>query len=225
MTAGKFITFEGGEGAGKSTQARYLSERLMAHGITALVTREPGGTPFAEAVRNIVLTPATAPKAPLAEALLFSAARADHLGQLIVPALARGDWVISDRFADSTRAYQGAAGGLAPETITDIERLTLGGVAPHLTVVLDLDPAVGLARSDQRRGAQTPGTFVATDTFEGRRLAFHQRLRQGFLDIAKGEPHRVAVVDGFQNPLAIADAVWRLVEERLLVGSLPGQST
>jgi dTMP kinase len=218
MKVGRFITFEGGEGAGKSTQVRLLAERLAARGVVAVVTREPGGTPFAEKVRDIVLTPDTAPKAPLAEALLFSAARADHVDQLIRPALQRGEWVISDRFADSTRAYQGAGGGLPVATVAEIERIALAGLVPDLTIVLDLDPAVGLARADQRRGAQTPGAFVATDTFEGRRLAFHQRLRQGFLDIAHAEPQRIAVIDAFQNPLTIADAVWRLVDERLGLG-------
>lgn len=216
MTLGRFITFEGGEGAGKSTQARYLAERLASKGVPAIVTREPGGTPFAEKVRDIVLTPETAPKAPLAEALLFSAARADHVEQLIRPALQRGTWVISDRFADSTRAYQGAAGGLSPDIVGEIERIALGGLTPDLTIVLDLDPRVGLARADQRRGAQTPGAFVVTDTFESRRLAFHEKLRQGFLDIAAREPGRVVVLDGFQNAVTIAEAVWRLVEARVL---------
>ena len=216
MTTSRFITFEGGEGAGKSTQVRLLAERLTAAGLTAVLTREPGGTPFAEKVRDIVLTPEFAPKAPLAEALLFSAARADHLEQVIRPALARGEWVISDRFADSTRAYQGAAGGLSPLTIDAIEHIALGETKPHLTIVLDLDPKTGLARANARRGAQTPGTFVATDTFEGRKLAFHERLRQGFLDIARAEPARVAVIDAFQNQLTIADAVWSLVNERLV---------
>lgn len=215
MTTGRFITFEGGEGAGKSTQVRLLAERLTAAGLATVVTREPGGTPFAEKVRDLILAPESAPKAPLAEALLFSAARADHLDQLIRPALARGDWVISDRFSDSTRAYQGAAGGLAPHTISDIERLALGDTQPHLTLVLDLDPKVGLARANQRRGAHSPGAWVVTDTFEGRDLDFHIRLRQGFLDIARAEPARVAVIDAFQNQLAIADAVWAIVAERL----------
>lgn len=215
MTTGRFITFEGGEGVGKSTQVRLLAERLTAAGITAVLTREPGGTPFAEKVRDIVLAPESAPKAPLAEALLFSAARADHLDQLIRPALARGDWVICDRFADSTRAYQGAAGGLSPQAIEAIEHLALGDLKPDLTVVLDLDPKIGLARANARRGAQTPGTFIASDTFEGRTLAFHERLRQGFLHIARAEPQRVAVIDAFRNQLIIADAVWALVVERL----------
>ncbi len=214
MTGGRFITFEGGEGAGKSTQVRLLAERLTARGVTVVATREPGGTPFAEKIRELVLTPDTAPTAPLAEALVFAAARADHIERLIRPALQRGDWVISDRFADSTRAYQGAGGGLPTATVAEIERIALSGLVPHLTIVLDLDPAVGLMRANQRRGAQTPGTFIGADTFEGRLLAFHHRLRQGFLDIAAAEPQRVAVIDGFQNPLAISDAVWQLVEDR-----------
>jgi dTMP kinase len=216
MTRGKFITFEGGEGAGKSTQARLLADRLRAKGLTAVLTREPGGSAFAEQVRDFILSRATAAHTPLSEALMFSAARADHLDALIRPALTRGDWVISDRFTDSTRAYQGAAGGLAVETVLKLEHLVVGTDAPHLTIVLDLDASAGLARADQRRGAQSSGAAIAVDAYEGRTLAFHKRLRQGFLDLAKAEPERVAVVDGMLAPQAIADLVWAHVSQRLL---------
>jgi dTMP kinase len=215
MTKGRFITFEGGEGAGKSTQAKLLAERLTARGIKTVTTREPGGSPFGEQVRAFILSPDTAPHTPLSEACLFSAARADHLEQVIRPALARGDWVISDRFTDSTRAYQGAAGGLAPETIFALERLVLADTRIDLTLVLDLDAKAGLTRATTRRTAQSPGQFIAVDTFEARTLAFHERLRAGFLAIAKAEPQRVVVIDGQQNPLRIADQVWAVVEERL----------
>ncbi len=216
MTRGNFITFEGGEGAGKSTQARLLAERLKAKGLTAVLTREPGGSAFAEQVRDFILSSATAAHTPLSEALMFSAARADHLEALIRPALARGDWVISDRFIDSTRAYQGAAGGLPLDSIRMLEQLVIGTDTPHLTIVLDLDASAGLLRANHRRGEPTSGPDVAVDAYEGRTLAFHQRLRQGFLDIAKAEPQRVAVVDGLQTPQAIADQVWAHVSRRLL---------
>jgi dTMP kinase len=217
MIKGRFITFEGGEGVGKSTQARLLAERLTTAGREAVVTREPGGTPFAEKVRDLVLTSEGATRSPLAEALLFSAARADHLDGLIRPALARGAFVISDRFADSTRAYQGAAGGLDRDVLSALETITLAGTHPDLTILLDLDPKIGLARANQRRGAQTPapGGFLVADTFEGRTLAFHERLRAGFLALAEAEPARFVTIPAFGNPLTIADQVWAAVTDRL----------
>jgi dTMP kinase len=214
MSRGKFITFEGGEGAGKSTQVQRLAARLKACGVAAVTTREPGGSAFGEQVRAFILSTETAPHAPLAEACLFSAARADHLDKVIRPALERGDWVISDRFADSTRAYQGAAGGVPPEDILALERLVLGPTTIDLTIVLDLDALIGLTRADTRRTAQTHGAFMAADTFEARALAFHERLRAGFLAIARAEPKRVAVIDGSQNAVRIDDQVWALIVER-----------
>jgi dTMP kinase len=214
MVAGKFITFEGGEGAGKSTQAKLLSERLQVAGVATVLTREPGGTPFAEQVRAFLLSGETAAHTPLSEALMFSAARADHLATLIRPALARGRWVISDRFIDSTRAYQGAAGGLAADAVRQLEALVVAGDIPDLTIVLDLDVAAGLGRATRRRGATTVGGAV--DAYEGRTVAFHRQLRQGFLDIARAEPRRVVVIDGQQTPDWIADQVWTAVAERLL---------
>jgi dTMP kinase len=219
MPRGLFITFEGGEGVGKSTQIRALAERLLATGRDVVTTREPGGTPFAEKVRDLVLQPEAAARTPLAEALLFSAARADHIAHLIQPALRRGAVVLSDRFADSTRAYQGAAGGLDATSIAALEALTLGDVRVDLTIILDLDPKVGLARANTRRGAQSsgsePGGFIVPDTFEARDLAFHARLRQAFLDIAAAEPERCVVVDAFANPLLIADRIAAIVGARL----------
>jgi dTMP kinase len=218
MTRGKFITLEGGEGAGKSTQAKLLAARLIADGLAAVVTREPGGSAFAEQVRSFLLSADTAAHTPLSEALMFSAARADHLETLIRPALASGQWVICDRFTDSTRAYQGAAGGLSADVLRTLEHVVVGTDRPQLTIVLDLDAKVGLSRANQRRGAQTPGAFLAVDSYEGRTVAFHQRLRQGFLDIAAAEPNRVVVVQALQNQLLIADQIWDHVRERLLVG-------
>lgn len=213
MARGKFITFEGGEGAGKSTQARRLAARLGAAGHATLVTREPGGSPFAEQVRALILDPSTAPHGPLSEAFLFSAARADHLERTILPALARGTCVISDRFADSTRVYQGAAGGLDVAIIDTLERLAVGPHAPDLTFILDLAPETGLARATARR---THGD--ASDAFEARDLAFHQRLREGFLAVARAEPGRCVVVDGALGEAEIAERVWQKAAARLALG-------
>jgi len=208
---GKLITFEGGEGSGKSTQARLLAERLKFAGIDAVLTREPGGSPFAEQVREFVLSGKLAPHPPLAEALLFYAARADHLSATIRPALAAGSWVIADRFSDSTRVYQGAAGGVSMADIDRIDRVVVGATVPDLTVILDLAPEEGLRRAAERRpqGART-------DPFEARDLAFHQRLRTGFQAIAAAEPLRCAVIDGGGPAAPIAAQIWRTIEGRLL---------
>ncbi|MFO1151422.1 MAG: dTMP kinase [Alsobacter sp.] len=209
LARGRFVTLEGGEGAGKSTQLRLLGERLAAAGIDCLVTREPGGSPGAEAIRDLLLGPQSRRFAPLAEALLFGAARADHLATLIRPALRAGRWVLCDRFADSTRAYQGAAGGLPPETVTTLERLVVAETAPDLTIILDLDPAIGLARAAARRGAEQ------ADRFEGEAASFHRKLRQAFLAIAAAEPMRCAVIDATRPADVIADTIWRVLRDRL----------
>jgi dTMP kinase len=214
---GRFVTLEGGEGAGKSTQLRLLGERLAAAGISCLLTREPGGSPGAEAIRDLLLGPASRRFDPLAEALLFGAARADHLASVIRPALEAGRWVLCDRFADSTRAYQGAAGGLPAGTVTSLERLVVAETAPDLTVILDLDPAVGLARAAARRGLE------AADRFEGEAASFHAKLRQAFLAIAAAEPMRCAVIDANQPAEVIADTIWHVVRDRLAPG-LPAGS-
>src|SRR5262245_58633182 len=160
MRSGKFITFEGGEGVGKSTQATLLVAGLAKHGVDAILTREPGGSPFAERVRAILLDPAMHPHGALAEALLFYAARADHLQHTIAPHLAAGRWVVCDRFSDSTRVYQGSAGGLAPEVLEALDQLVVDDYEPDLTVLLDLDPRDGLARVT-RRGRPTPTPDIA----------------------------------------------------------------
>ena len=187
--------------------------------MTTLASREPGGSPFAEACRTLILDNAVAPQSALAQALLFSAARADHLDASIRPALDAGTWVLCDRFADSTRAYQGAADGVDDAAIALLDRLVVAETRPDLTILLDLDPKIGLTRADRRRTAATPGNFIRADTFESRKLDFHQRLRAGFLAIAKAEPARVGVFDAMQNELTLADAIWRFVAGRFALGA------
>jgi dTMP kinase len=215
---GRFITFEGGEGAGKSTQARLLAAYLAGLGIRTRETREPGGSPFAERVRALILDPATPAHEPLAEALLFYAARADHVATVVRPALAAGTWVICDRYSDSTRVYQGLVGGLAADTLDQLEAIVVGRTTPDLTVLLDLDPAKGLARATARRQAAAGGVAAGSDAYEARDLAFHVRLRDGFLALARREPERIVVLDGAREPDAIAGDIRRVVAERLGAG-------
>ena len=212
MKRAKFITFEGGEGVGKSTQAERLAGHLRARGIKVFVTREPGGSPLAERIRNLLLDETVAKRDPLAEALLFNAARADHLARRIRPALAAGTWVLCDRFADSTLAYQGAASGVNRELLSRLERMVLADTRPDLTLILDLDPAIGMARADSRRAGAKAGE---RDAFEGRNREFHERLRQAFLDIAEAEPKRCAVLDASASIEAIEADIWTHVQERL----------
>ena len=206
---GRFITLEGGEGAGKSVQARRLAERLAALGLAIVRTREPGGSPGAEALREAILTGFGAKFSPAGQALLFAAARIDHLDTTILPALERGAWVICDRFADSTRAYQGAAGNLPPEFIASLERLTIGANLPDLTLILDLEPEIGLARAAARRRTGP------ADRFESEGLPFHETLRRAFLDIAAAEPERCVVIAADQSEDELAAAIWAAVEARL----------
>jgi dTMP kinase len=217
MRSGKFITFEGGEGVGKSTQAKLLVAGLAERGIDAILTREPGGSPFAERVRALLLDPVTPPHGALPEALLFYAARADHLQRTIAPHLAAGGWVVCDRFFDSTRVYQGSAGGLEPEVLETLDQLVVKDYRPDLTVVLDLDPRDGLARVTRRR-QPTPAPDIA-DRFEGRDLDFHRRLRAGYLALAEADPQRCIVIDATPAPDVIASAVWQAVSDRLLAGA------
>ncbi len=205
---GRFVTLEGGEGAGKSTQARLLAARIDQCGYGVLVTREPGGSPMAEAMRGFLLSGGAAQLGASAEAILFSAARIDHLDKKILPALQRGDWVICDRFMDSTRAYQGASGDLDRELIDALERIAVGDARPDLTLILDLPVDVGHARAAARRGDAEP------DRFEGESAAFHATLRQAFLDIAKSEPERCAVIDAEQEPEQVAAQIWAVVRQR-----------
>lgn len=215
MASGKFITFEGGEGSGKSTQARLLAETLRARGIDCVLTREPGGSPFAEAVRHMLLDPATPPHSALSEALLFYAARADHIAEVIRPALAQGRWVVSDRFSDSTRVYQGHAGRLDPRTIEALEAIVVAPTVPDLTFVIDVPADIGLARAAARRALTAPAGSQA-DTYESRNAAFHQRLREGFLAVAHADPQRCRVIGGEAPEPGVAAQVWAAVQSRLL---------
>ncbi|TLG71574.1 dTMP kinase [Methylocystis sp. B8] len=208
---GRFITFEGGEGVGKSTQLARLAEHLRECGFEVVTTREPGGTPKAERLRNFLLSGRAAPLGPLAEAALFSAARADHVESLIAPALNRGAWVLCDRFADSTRAYQGARGGVDAKTLALLERAAVGETRPDLTIVLDLPAHEGLARAASRRDG---GDEV--DRFESEKPDFHEELRQAFLDIAESESERCCVIDAARSVDDVARAVRAFVHDRFL---------
>lgn len=212
---GRFITLEGGEGAGKSTQQKRLMQQLEAAGIAVMGTREPGGSPLAEELRAILLSGAAAPLGTMAEALLFSAARIDHLDTKIRPALALGTWVVCDRFCDSTRAYQGALGNIDPRLIRALERVTLGPTLPDLTLILDLAPETGLARALARRGLAQ-----AADRFEAEDLTFHNALRATFRDIAAAEPQRCVLVDASGSEEAVAEKLWAAVSKRLLPARL-----
>lgn len=211
MPQARFITLEGGEGAGKSTLARALAQRLQALGIAAEITREPGGSPKAEAIRDSILSGQIKSHGAFAEALMFSAARIDHIDTRIRPALARGDWVICDRFLDSTRVYQGVSGAVDPALMAELETVTIDGLMPDLTLILDIDPEIGLARAARRRA---PGE--AKDRFESETLDFHRGLRQAYLDVAAAEPQRCVVLDATLEPDALAEAAWRAVSARLL---------
>src|SRR5947209_6115966 len=207
---GRFITFEGGEGAGKSTQVGRLVSHFEELGIEVVATREPGGAPKAEALRDVLLSGTAARFGPAGEAILFSAARIDHVDNTIAPALARGAWVISDRFADSTRAYQGAAGKVDPALIASLERVAVGEISPDLTLILDLPAHIGLARAASRRGPK-----ARADRFEAEDIAFHETLRQAFLAIGRAEPQRCAIIDADRPQQEVASAIWACVRERL----------
>jgi dTMP kinase len=207
--AGRFITFEGGEGTGKSTQAALLARRLRETGIDVMVTREPGGSPGAEAIRHVLLSGAAKPLGPHAEAILFAAARDDHVRETIRPALETGRWVISDRFADSTRVYQGVLGNLDAQLISGLERVTVGETWPDLTLILDINPMVGLGRASRRRGQAEP------DRYEAEALEFHERLRVAYRDLAQNEPDRCVLVDVSGRAEHVAEIIWETVSERL----------
>lgn len=215
LMRGKFITFEGGEGTGKSTQVNLLANRLRALGLGVVVTREPGGSAGAEAIRHVILSGAAKPLGPYAETLLFAAARADHVGQTIEPALARGKWVLSDRFADSTRIYQGVLGNVDPRFIARLERLTIAENAPDLTFVLDVPAELGLERAKRRRGNGE------VDRFEAEALDFHKKLREAYVELAEREPARCVLIDATPTAAAVSDAVWAVVNARLHPAEAP----
>lgn len=210
--AARFITFEGGEGVGKSTQVRRLQARLNEAGIEALRTREPGGTPRAEAIRAFILQGRPESWGPGAEAVLFAAARYDHVSQLIAPALSEGKWVLSDRFHDSTRAYQGLTGGVDDHLIRGLEELALDGHQPDLTFVLDMDPIIAFARVNQR--GLEEALVESGDRFEKEDIEWHGRLRQAFLAIAAANPTRCVVLPANQGEDALADEIWEIVQRR-----------
>ncbi|PWS36182.1 dTMP kinase [Falsiroseomonas bella] len=205
MTRGRFITFEGGEGGGKSTQARWLAAHLARQGLPVLLTREPGGSAGAEAIRSVLLEGQGFD--PVAEAMLMFAARREHVVATIRPALAAGMWVVCDRFADSTRAYQCHGQGVAGEVYGRLAELALEGLAPDLTLILDIAPEAGMARA-MARGA-------AADRYERLDGGFHARVRAGFLAIAAAEPHRCAVLDAARPAEAVFADILSTVAARL----------
>lgn len=207
---GRFISFEGGEGAGKSTQVRLLAERLGTLGFPTLVTREPGGSKLAEKIRRFLLEGKVKKYGPVAEALLFYTARLDHLNELILPNLTKGVWVISDRFADSSRAYQGAASGVDEGIFDALDRLVVGDNQPELTIIIDLPVEVAAARVAIRRETETG----ETDRFEAEDQEFHERLRKGFLEIAANNANRCVIIDGNQSRERVAELIWQTVTER-----------
>ena len=207
MPRGVFITFEGGEGTGKSTQVARLARRLEGLGREVVTTREPGGSPGGEAIRALLVSGAVDRWSALSEALLMNAARRDHVERVIRPALARGAWVICDRFADSSRAYQGVAGGVDLGVIAALETAVVGETRPDLTLILDLPIALGLARAASRPGAEA--------RFEAKGEAFHSQLRDAFLEIAGREPERCRVIDAGGDPDAVEARIWAAEESRL----------
>ena len=192
MTRGKFIAFEGGEGAGKSTQARLVAAALEARGIECVITREPGGTPGAEAIRSLLLGTEGEGWHPRAEALLFAAARSDHVERLILPAIEAGKWVICDRFVDSSRAYQGGAGGLSDEDVLTLHRVGSQGLLPDLTLLIEVSPAIAAARARAR-------DLGAPDRIGGRDETYHAKVAAAFARLAEAEPDRFVRIDG-DNP-------------------------
>jgi dTMP kinase len=203
---GRFISFEGGEGAGKSTQARRLAATLEKRGISCVITREPGGSPGAEDIRKLLVNGEPRRWEALTETLLLYAARADHVARTIKPAMEQGRWVLCDRFADSSYAYQGAGRGIDRETVRRIEAVAIGDFKPDLTFVLDLPAEEGLRRAITR--ASTESRFEHFD------VGFHERLRQAFLDIARRAPDRCRVIDAGADEDTVAQAIWKAAAAR-----------
>ncbi|HXN66980.1 MAG TPA: dTMP kinase [Bradyrhizobium sp.] len=210
---GRFITFEGGEGAGKSTHIKTLAARLNAAKLRTVVTREPGGSPGAEIIRHLVLSGMGKLLGPDAETLLFAAARDDHVRSVILPALSQGIWVLSDRFSDSTRAYQGSLGKVEPAVLNAMERVTIGDLKPDLTIILDVPVEVGLQRAKKRRGTGAPDRFEAED------VKFHQELRDAYRQIAAHEPQRCVLIDATAEPAVVAGNIWAALRDRFFATS------
>lgn len=203
MARARFITFEGGEGSGKTSHARRLADWLKGRGAEVVLTREPGGTPGAEEIRRLLVQGEAARWEPMTEALLHFAARRDHVTKVIRPALARGAWVVSDRFTDSTMAYQGYGHGLGAEAIALLRNLVLGDFAPGLTLLFDVPVALGLARAGKRDDGKTQ----ADGRYESMGESFHGRVREGFLAVARAEPERIEVIDSSKPVPEVAAAV------------------
>lgn len=201
---GLFVTFEGGEGAGKSTQIKQLAETLQARGLDVLITREPGGSPGAEAIRHVLLSGAAEPLGLKMEAMLFAAARSDHVEQVIRPAVERGTIVLCDRFMDSSRVYQGKTAGMPSGFLEYLERVTVNGMVPDLTLLLDLDPEEGLRRAAARRKGPA-------DRYEKETIALHRERRVAFLEIARAEPERCRVIDASRDAKEVARDVMQAV--------------
>lgn len=216
MARGKFITFEGGEGVGKTTQIRLLSNRLKDAGIDCIQSREPGGSAGAEAVRHVLLSGIAENMglSPAGEAILFAAARADHVDTTIRPALKNNAWVLCDRFMDSTRVYQGLADNVDPDLIDSLEKLAIDGLVPDLTFILDLRAEIGLNRAHKRRSEGE-----SADRFERETVAIHEKRRQAFLKLAQHDPNRCKIIDASQTAEEIAFDIWSIVEQELLAPS------
>jgi dTMP kinase len=206
---GCFITFEGGEGAGKSTQMRLLADSIASMGIRAITTREPGGSPGAEIIRYLLLQGMGQLIGPEAEAMLFAAARDDHVHHVIEPALRQGVWVLCDRFTDSTRVYQGKLGKVDLKLIEALERVTLNGLKPDLTLILDVPAELGMERAKARRGDQP------ADRFESQGLDYHNALREAYQRLARDHPARCVLIDGVGSPGEVADRIWKAAREHL----------
>jgi dTMP kinase len=206
---GRFVTFEGGEGSGKSTQIRKLADRLNEAKLRAIVTREPGGSPGAEIIRHLVLSGMGKLLGPDAETLLFAAARDDHVRTVILPALSQGIWVLCDRFFDSTRVYQGRLGQVSPAVLNAMQRVTIGDLKPDLTLILDVPVEIGLQRAAVRRGSGAPDRFEAED------VKFHGDLRDAYKQIAAEDPERCVLIDATADPDAVASAVWTALRDHL----------
>lgn len=216
---GRFITFEGGEGSGKSTQIQLLADRLNAAKLRTITTREPGGSAGAEIVRHLLLSGMAKAFGPETESLLFAAARDDHVSQVIEPALAQGTWVVCDRFTDSTRVYQGELGKVDPKLIRAMERVTIGDLKPDLTIILDVPVSVGMERALKRRGTAVP------DRFEGEGVSFHEKLREAYRKIAEQDSKRCALVDADADQKTVAERVWKALRDHLFTVATARETT